>query len=118
MRTVTRASRLNWSQALALLTSRRWLLGLLALFAGGSLRALALSLAPLVVVQPIGVLAIGLTALLATLSGRVRRSRATGIGVTITTAGIAGFVRLAAGDSATGPPSAGTAIYWIAAVAA
>jgi hypothetical protein len=102
--TVTHDGRLTWPQLRTLLAQRRWLLGLLALSCGGALHAAALSVAPLVVVQPAGVLAISLTALLATATGRARWQRTTGIAIAVTTVGIAAFVVLAARDSSTTLP--------------
>jgi hypothetical protein len=59
----------------------RWVGGVGHAAAGVGLHAGALSLAPLVVVQPIGVLAIGLTTVLATRSGGARLGRRTELAV-------------------------------------
>jgi hypothetical protein len=86
--------RLRARELRTLITRRRWLLGLAGTGLGAALHVTALSLAPLVVVQPIGVLAIGLTAVL---SG-ARLTRGTLLAVLACTAGVALFVLLAAHD--------------------
>ncbi|QFZ22022.1 glycosyltransferase [Saccharothrix syringae] len=75
-----------------LLRRPRWLLGLLLLVLGSAVHAVALGMAPLSVVQPVGVVAIGITALL---DGRRRELPA----VLVTTTGVAAFVFLAAGSA-------------------
>lgn len=95
---------LGLAQFRALLGRGRWLAGFLALATGGTLHTMSLALAPLVVVQPVGVLAIGLSVLFS----RTRLTRATVVGVGASTAGVAGFVLLAArGVTDATPPSAG-----------
>ena len=51
--------------AFALLTNRRWLLGLLTVGLGASLHIVGLMLAPVTVVQPVGILAVPWAVLLA-----------------------------------------------------
>ncbi len=85
-------------RVLELLGRPRWLAGLALLVAGAGLHAVALGMAPLSVVQPVGVLAIGVTAVL---DGRRRELPA----VALTTFGVGAFVFLAAG-SATATPVA------------
>ncbi|ANZ39273.1 glycosyl transferase family 1 [Lentzea guizhouensis] len=70
----------------------RWLGGLALLVAGAGVHAAALGMAPLTVVQPIGVLAIGLTALL---DRRLRELPA----ILLTTVGVGAFVFLASGSA-------------------
>lgn len=79
-----------------LLRRPRWLAGLVLLVVGSGVHAVALGMAPLSVVQPVGVLAIGITAVL---DGRRRELPA----VALTTFGVGAFVFLAAG-SATATP--------------
>ncbi|MBW4720911.1 glycosyltransferase [Saccharothrix obliqua] len=81
-----------------LLRRPRWLAGLALLVVGAGVHAVALGMAPLSVVQPVGVLAIGVTAVL---DGRRRDLPA----VALTTFGVGAFVLLAAG-SATATPVA------------
>lgn len=70
----------------------RWLGGLVLLVAGAGVHAAALGMAPLTVVQPIGVLAIGMTALL---DRRFRELPA----ILLTTVGVGAFVLLASGSA-------------------
>lgn len=85
-----------------------WVTGFGLTALGGILHTGALSLAPLVVVQPIGVLAIGLTTLLSTRSARTRLSRSTTLAVAASTLGVGMFVALSASVAAspTLPPGA------------
>jgi drug/metabolite transporter (DMT)-like permease len=81
-----------------------WLAGL-ALAGGGSvLHATALVLAPLSVVQPLGVLAVPIAVLLTAM--RTDRKPAPGVlvGVLLTIAGVAVFVGAAAGTAVSSPP--------------
>ncbi|WP_447003103.1 glycosyltransferase [Saccharothrix isguenensis] len=75
-----------------LLGRPRWLLGLVLLVVGAGVHAAALGMAPLSVVQPVGVVAIGITAVL---DGRRRELPA----VAWTTFGVGAFVLLAAGSA-------------------
>lgn len=75
-----------------LLSRPRWLLGLVLLVVGAGVHAAALGMAPLSVVQPVGVVAIGITAVL---DGRRRELPA----VAWTTFGVGAFVLLAAGSA-------------------
>lgn len=68
-----------------------WLLGTLAVAGGAALHVVSLSIAPLLVVQPIGVLAIGLTTL-----AHGRPTRSTMLAVLVTAAGVGMFVLVAA----------------------
>lgn len=92
--TVVDGDRLRLSQLRTITTRRRWLVGLLAMCCGAALHVVSLSVAPLLVVQPIGVLAIGLSALLA--NGRRVPDRTTIVGVLATTLGVVLFLALAA----------------------
>lgn len=79
-------------QVTALLRRPRWLLGLVLMVVGAGVHAVALGMAPLSVIQPVGVLAIGITAVL---DGRREALRA----VALTTLGVAAFVLIAAGSA-------------------
>ncbi|GAA3874464.1 glycosyltransferase family 4 protein [Saccharothrix violaceirubra] len=79
-------------KVLDLLRRPRWLLGLVLLVVGSVVHAVALGMAPLSVVQPVGVLAIGVTAVL---DGRRRDLPV----VVLTTFGVGAFVFLAAGSA-------------------
>jgi glycosyltransferase involved in cell wall biosynthesis len=90
------AGSLRLGQLGALALRRRWLLGLLAMCCGAGLHVVSLSLAPLLIVQPVGVLAIGLTALLAARSAKVPPTRTTVVAVLTTAAGVGLFLLVAA----------------------
>ncbi|MDX8053281.1 glycosyltransferase [Lentzea sp. BCCO 10_0798] len=76
----------------SVLRQPRWLGGLALLIAGAGVHAAALGMAPLTVVQPIGVLAIGMTALM---ERRFRELPA----ILLTTVGVGAFVLLASGSA-------------------
>jgi hypothetical protein len=81
-----------------------WLAGL-ALAGGGSvLHATALVLAPLSVVQPLGVLAVPIAVLLTALRTDRRPASGVVVGVLLSIAGVAVFVAAAAGTAVSSPP--------------
>ncbi|HEX4721749.1 MAG TPA: glycosyltransferase [Pseudonocardiaceae bacterium] len=92
--TVADGDRLRLAQLRAIAGRRRWLAGLLAMCCGAGLHVMSLSMAPLLVVQPIGVLAIGLATLLA--NGRTAPDRTTVFAVLASTLGVVLFLALAA----------------------
>lgn len=85
---------------------RHWLLGVLAHVGTAVCQIAAISLAPLVVVQPIVVLALPLVALLGARATGIRLPRLTAIGIATTAGGLAVFVVLAS-RSAVGTPVSG-----------
>ncbi|MCI1749453.1 MAG: glycosyltransferase [Acidipropionibacterium sp.] len=90
-------------QMVALLTDPRWLAGLVAIGAGTLANLTALVLAPVTVIQPIGVLAIVWSVLLA---ARIQRSRPTGAiwrAVLATLLGLTGFTVLSASSAGAQP---------------
>ncbi|MDR7301453.1 hypothetical protein [Haloactinomyces albus] len=107
---------------LQLVRTPRWLLGLSCLVGGALLHALALGLAPLSVVQPVGVLALPITVLLSVREQgmRVREiHRSAVLAVAACTCGVASFVFLAAGSAQATPvpdEAATTAIRLVAGV--
>jgi hypothetical protein len=87
-----------------------WLVGL-ALAGGGTLlHAVALVLAPLSVVQPVGVLAVPIAVLLSAV--RTRRWPGGGVlaGVSVCVVGVAAFVGIAAGTAVSSPPPGGATL--------
>jgi drug/metabolite transporter (DMT)-like permease len=82
-----------------LLCQPGWLLGLLVMIVGGTLHAVALGLAPVIVVQPVGVLAVGATALLATRAGGPKLTGRGWLAIGAIAAGVAGFVGIAANNT-------------------
>ena len=73
----------------------RWLVGWALVAAGTALHLSALLLAPVSVVQPIGVLAVPVAVLLTARTGHVRPARSVLVGVALTVAGTGIFVLLA-----------------------
>lgn len=88
---------LSLKQLLALISRPQWLSGTAFMGAGIVLQLAALTLAPLIVVQPIGAVALVITSLLNARSTKTRISRPTLIAVSFCTLGIAAFVAMASG---------------------
>ena len=80
---------------LKLFGDKRWLTGMSFLTTGAVLQITALTMAPLIVVQPIGALALVITSLLNARATKTPITRATWIAIGICTTGIAVFVALA-----------------------
>ena len=95
-------TRLGVESFRSLLRHPRWLVGWTLIAAGGLLHVSALLLAPISVVQPIGILAVPVAVLLAARSGRTRPGRAVLFGVALAAAGTGGFVLLAGSTAAAG----------------
>ena len=90
-----------------------WLLGL-ALAGGGTvLHAGALVLAPLSVVQPVGVLAVPIAVLLSAVRTGRRPGRNVLVAVAICVGGVATFVGLAAGSAVSSPPPGGATLVFV-----
>lgn len=97
----------------------RWLLGLGLAGAGTAVHAVALLLAPLRVVQPIGVLAVPVAVLLASLRTRRHPGAGVVVGVLLSVLGVVGFVAASAGSTtSTPPPGASTLVAGLAVGAA
>lgn len=105
---------------LRLVRNNRWLMGLACLAFGAALHALSLGLAPLSVVQPVGVLALPIAVLLgAREEGRriTELHRTALAGVFAATGGVSMFVVLAVGSATSTPvttEAAGSAIRLVA----
>lgn len=80
-----------------------WLAGLALAVGGSVLHATALVLAPLSVVQPVGVLAVPIAVLLTAARTRRRPARGVLVGVTLSVVGVAAFVGIAAGTAVSSP---------------
>jgi hypothetical protein len=96
VRRVSFDGRLGLRGASALVRDRQWTLGLLALLATAVFQVLAISMAPLVVVQPVVVLALPLIAVLNARSTGRSMGKVAGTGVLATSVGLAAGVALAA----------------------
>lgn len=84
-----------------LLRTNRWLVGLVSIAIGAVLHAVALGLAPLIVVQPVGVLALPLTAVLNARARRLRLNRGAILAIAASALGVAAFVWLTASTAIT-----------------
>lgn len=87
-------------QVLALLTNRRWLLGLLTVGLGASLHIVGLMLAPVTVVQPVGILAVPWAVLLAAKIHHFRPTKVIWGAVALTILGIVVFILFSASTAA------------------
>lgn len=109
---------LSWDGLRSLATRRGWLLGVAVAVAGVVLHASALVLAPLSVVQPVGVLAVPIAVLLTARHDHRRPSGAVWTGVGMTLAGVLAFVALTAGQAVTAPVRLGAVLIGVAGAAA
>lgn len=92
---------LNSSGILRLLRNPRWLFGLLLLGVGTALNVVALAMAPLTVVQPIGSLALVITTIVNSRDQGLRLNRITVVSIIACVAGSMLFVLLAVGATRT-----------------
>lgn len=88
-------SGVGFKNLLKLVRNPRWLTGMSFLSGGAILQITALTMAPLIVVQPIGALALVITSLLNARSTKTAITRATWFAIGLCTIGIAVFVALA-----------------------
>ena len=88
---------LSLKQLLAVVSRPTWLSGTAFMGAGIILQLAALSLAPLIVVQPVGAVALVITSILNARSTKSRITRPTLIAIGFCTVGIAAFVLMASG---------------------
>jgi drug/metabolite transporter (DMT)-like permease len=88
-----------------------WLAGLGLAGVGSGVHAVALVLAPLSVVQPIGVLAVPIAVLLTAVHTRRMPGRGVIVGVAICVAGVGGFVGTAAGTAVSTPAPDGATLF-------
>lgn len=96
---------LSGRHLLAIVRRRRWLQGAGLAAVGSLVNGFALLLAPLRVVQPVGVLAVPLAVLLSAARARRRPSRGVLLGAALTVGGVAVFVVASAGSATTHTPS-------------
>ncbi len=90
-------SGLSFKQLLVLIRRPKWLTGVGVLMVGALAQFASLALAPLIVVQPIGALALVLSSILHARSKGEKLTRGTIIAISTCVVGIAGFVTQAAG---------------------
>jgi drug/metabolite transporter (DMT)-like permease len=87
-------------QVIGLLTNLRWLSGLAMAGLGAGLHIVALMLAPVTVVQPVGILAVPWSVLLAAKIHHFRPTRAMWTAVAVTIVGIVGFTLISTYNAA------------------
>ena len=88
---------LSFKQLFSLLVKPKWLSGTAFMALGIGLQLAALSLAPLIVVQPVGAIALVITSLLNARVTKTKLNRGTIIAISLCTLGIAAFVAMASG---------------------
>lgn len=93
--------RLGLAAFRALVRRPGWLLGMATAGLGASLHAVALVLAPVAVVQPVGILAVPIAVLLTVRRTRESPGRGVVLGVLLCVAGVAAFVVIAATSTTT-----------------
>ncbi|WP_026821223.1 DMT family transporter [Arthrobacter castelli] len=86
---------LNSSGFMRLLGNRRWMFGLLLLGSGMAMNVTALAMAPLMVVQPIGAIALVITTIVNSRDQGIRLNRMTVVAIALCVAGSALFVVMA-----------------------
>ena len=88
---------LSFKQLFTLWARPRWVSGMGLMVLGIVLQLAALSLAPLIVVQPIGAIALVITSILNSKINKVKLNQQSIMAVALCTFGIAGFVTMATG---------------------
>jgi hypothetical protein len=94
-KTEEQKTKLGLRQVIALFSKPRWLTGMSLLAAGAVLQISALTLAPLIVVQPLGGIALVITSLLNARATKTRINDATWLAIALCTVGIGAFVSVA-----------------------
>ncbi len=92
----TSDTRLGLKAVFRLVSRPRWLLGMVCLVTGGVFQITALVLAPLIVVQPLGAVALVITSLLNARSTKTKINRPTWWAIALCTFGVASFVAASA----------------------
>ena len=86
---------LSVRELIGLVRKPRWLLGTAAIGVALIFQLTALSLAPLIVVQPLGAIALVITSLLNARISKTKLNRATIIAISLCVGGVGGFVAMA-----------------------
>lgn len=87
-----------------------WLAGLALAVGGTTMHAIALVLAPLSIVQPIGVLAVPIAVVLSVMRTKNKPAPGVLVGVALSVAGVAAFVGIAAGTAVSSPAPDGATL--------
>lgn len=91
---------MSFGQIWTLVTNRRWLLGLATVATGASMHIVGLMMAPVTVVQPVGILAVPWSVLLAAKIHHFRPTKAIWSAVGLTIVGILAFTLISASTAA------------------
>lgn len=92
---------LTFGRILTMIRNRRWLLGTLLIGLGAGLHLIGVNMAPVTVVQPVGILAVPFAVLLAARKNHTRPTRGMIAGILMAIIGIVGFTVLSATSAAT-----------------
>lgn len=113
---------LNWGRIKSMLRDRRWLLGTVLIGLGAGMHLIGVNMAPVTVVQPVGILAVPFAVVLAARKNHTRPSRGMIVAIALAVVGIVGFTvlsaRSAASDTMLHMPSIWLAYFALWAVAA
>ncbi|MFD6141263.1 hypothetical protein [Promicromonospora sp. NPDC060271] len=109
---------LTMSGLLSVVKQRRWQAGVALGGLAVLLHAIALLLAPLRVVQPVGVLAVPIAVLLTAARVRLRPPRGVVLGATLAVVGVVSFVIVSAGSVTSHPPEGSAVVMACVVVAA
>lgn len=99
--------RLGLGQLGALIRRRSWVVGLVLVVFGGGVHILALTLAPVSMIQPIGVLGVPIAVLAAAVLARTRPTTVLALPIAACVAGVAIFVWLSSGQQDGAPSGIG-----------
>lgn len=108
-----RGTRLGVRSIRSLFRRRGWLAGLALMILGASVHVAALTLAPVSVIQPVGVLGVPFAVLLAARLDRRRPRPAAGVPIVICLLSVAGFVALTSRSVGAGAPTSATALFGV-----
>lgn len=100
---------------LQLIRTPVWLLGLFLVVLGAAIHIVALKLAPLTVIQPVGILAVPISVLISMKLNKIRPGPMVWASVAITVAGIVGFTIIAANSVKADPVLDVPSVIWMAA---
>lgn len=92
---------LNFDRVLAMVRTPVWLLGTLSILLGAGLHLIGVNLAPVTVVQPVGILAVPFAVLLAARKNRSRPTRGMWVAIAMAVAGIVAFTFFSSRSAAT-----------------
>ncbi len=105
--------RMTARRMLQLVRTPVWLLGMFLIVLGATIHVIALKLAPLTVVQPLGIMAVPFSILLAARLKRKRPGPMIWVAVAITVLGIVGFTYFSTSHASTAPEVIEMSMRWV-----